>query len=160
MILSIPCNVLPKLQLPQNEKGQNPILTYGEWAIIPFYIEIVVMNLIGSSPRHLATLKEKGHFYTKIVIIPVTNQPPFLVAGTHDGVIFIYQSDGRQFPRIHVLNGHTDLISCLAASTRSNKPQTPDYRGLFISGSYDGTVRLWSAITGECLKLYQGEELF
>ncbi|VUZ48744.1 unnamed protein product, partial [Hymenolepis diminuta] len=62
--------------------------------------------------------------------------------------------DGRQFPHFRVLSGHESVINSLATSTKSSKPQTPDERCLFVSGSYDNTVRLWNALTGQCLRVF------
>ena len=52
--------------------------------------------------------------------------------------IWIY--DARTGESIRLLTGHTDYVRCVAFS--------PDGRTL-VSGSYDGTIRLWDVGTGE-----------
>ncbi|VDL35985.1 unnamed protein product [Hymenolepis diminuta] len=91
----------------------------------------------------------------QFVIMPVPHQPALLIGATTLGRIHIWGlDDGRQFPHFRVLSGHESVINSLATSTKSSKPQTPDERCLFVSGSYDNTVRLWNALTGQCLRVF------
>ncbi|VUZ53708.1 unnamed protein product, partial [Hymenolepis diminuta] len=56
--------------------------------------------------------------------------------------------------RLHALTGHTSSVSCHAVSTNSLNPHRPDDSGLFVSGGWDGNIRLWNALTGECLRVF------
>lgn len=92
--------------------------------------------------------------------MPVPNKPALLIVGSSSGRIHIWELDqSRQFPHRRVLSGHSDRINCLAASTKSSNPQMPDERCLFASGSYDRSVRLWNALTGQHLRVFRGKKL-
>lgn len=94
---------------------------------------------------------------TALTIMPVAKEPALLITGSARGFISTRKLDGDQFPPSGSLAGHQSWINCFALSTESSKPQVPDTRGLFVSGSMDNTVRLWNAKSGECLGVYSGE---
>jgi len=50
-------------------------------------------------------------------------------------------------PTIHQLMGHTDIVSSASFSPDGTK---------VVSGSYDQTVRIWDAVTGECEQTLEG----
>ncbi|KAM3187909.1 hypothetical protein ACTXT7_001315 [Hymenolepis weldensis] len=88
--------------------------------------------------------------------MPVPNKPALLIVGSSSGCIHTWELDqSRQFPHRRALSGHSDRINCLAASTKSSNPQMPDERCLFASGSYDRSVRLWNALTGQHLRVFR-----
>ncbi|KAM3187471.1 hypothetical protein ACTXT7_002260 [Hymenolepis weldensis] len=87
--------------------------------------------------------------------MPIPNLPSLLIVGCYDGIIHIFRLDGTNFPCLHTLKDHTDIVTGFALSASSSKPQTPDGRCLFASSSADCTVRLWNALTGECLSVFR-----
>jgi WD40 repeat protein len=68
-----------------------------------------------------------------------------IISGSYDGTIKIWNLETKKCDIIfraypYNQDGHTNLISCVAA--------LPDKR--IASGSYDGTIKIWNASTGNC----------
>nr|CUU97739.1 hypothetical transcript [Hymenolepis microstoma] len=74
--------------------------------------------------------------------------------GTEIGAIVVYEFPYRTFKCLHILTGHRSPITSLSLSRNSFNPHRPDDSGLFVSGSLDGSIRLWNALTGECLRIF------
>lgn len=64
-----------------------------------------------------------------------------VAVGCSDHKIYIYSLTGSSEKPILTLSGHSDVVSCV-----SYNPAAPQY---LLSGSYDGTVRLWDASVGD-----------
>ncbi|KAM3180013.1 hypothetical protein ACTXT7_017131, partial [Hymenolepis weldensis] len=131
------------------------IVMHGEWAITNYFINdlhLLDLNRFACPMRLPRGLKA---YVTEMVVMPVPNQPAFLIAGLTNGSIEMWRLDGKHFPHVRTLERHTQAVKCLAISTSSSKPQIPDERCLLVSGSDDNTVRLWNALTGQCLRVYE-----
>jgi WD40 repeat protein len=55
--------------------------------------------------------------------------------------------DYTNFVCLKTLNGHSNYVRSVAYSPDGTK---------IISGSYDGTIKIWNANTGQCLKTLEG----
>lgn len=138
-----------------NSKAYETVM-HGEWAITNYFINdlhLLDLNRFACPTRLPRGLKA---YVTEMIIMPVPNQPAFLIVGLTNGSIEMWRLDGKLFPHVRTLERHTQAVKCLAVSTSSSKPQMPDERCLLVSGSDDNTVRLWNALTGQCLRVYEG----
>ena len=80
-----------------------------------------------------------------VLCISISKNGNFLVAGTTDGDIWLWQMPGA-LPLL-ICRGHTDRVQAVSFS--------PDSQVL-ASGSGDQSVRLWDVNTGTCLAIMQG----
>lgn len=54
--------------------------------------------------------------------------------------------------KFRVLNGHTDAVTCLQFDDTMPDPAYP----VLMTGSWDRSVRVWNADTGECINVFRG----
>lgn len=54
--------------------------------------------------------------------------------------------------KFRVLSGHTDAITCLQIDETLSNPPYP----VLMTGSWDRTVRIWNAETGQCVSILRG----
>jgi WD40 repeat protein len=59
---------------------------------------------------------------------------------------------------LRILQGHTDWVT--AISYLSSNINNISYQQLLASCSYDHSIRLWNARTGDCLKVLQYDEAY
>jgi WD40 repeat protein len=83
-----------------------------------------------------------------------------LATGSEDHLIRIWEI--RTGKLLHTLSGHTDEVRSVAfcpVERRAKKSKMPK-AGLsnwqLASASFDGTIRLWDALTGEALHVFEG----
>lgn len=83
-----------------------------------------------------------------------------LATGSEDHLVRIWQV--RTGKLLHTLSGHSDEVRAVAfnpcsavlpESAALHRSQPPC---LLASASYDGTVRLWNAVTGRCVRVLTG----
>lgn len=87
---------------------------------------------------------------------------PYVVSGSRDGTLRVWDpTTGRC---VHILTGHTASVRCLCLWKPPKRiiDQYCSERGLskldpsipfIVSGSYDGTVRVWDVHHGECVSV-------
>ena len=66
-----------------------------------------------------------------------------VVSGSTDRTLRVWNADSGEC--IHVLQGHTSTVRCLAM-----------HENCIVSGSRDGTLRVWDVIEGNCLHVLIG----
>ncbi|MEB3292744.1 MAG: NB-ARC domain-containing protein [Synechococcales bacterium] len=71
--------------------------------------------------------------------------PWIAIAGEHSEITILNYQTGEF---ITLLSGHRDRVWSLALT----------HQGQLMSGSDDGTIRLWDWLTGDCLKILQGHQ--
>ncbi|KAM3181701.1 hypothetical protein ACTXT7_013850 [Hymenolepis weldensis] len=141
------------------ETSECEILKYREWVIINIGLKkIYVLDLQKFSRLSNPGSIEYGEEISKIVVFPVTNQPGFLIAGTKHGSICIRKMDKPGFPLVHNLKRHESAITGFAINASTLRLQASGEQYQFVSCSSDCTVRLWDALTGECVRVYKEHE--
>lgn len=79
-----------------------------------------------------------------VTAIEVDHQHRFIITGCMDSNIRIYNFEFNEIAR---LEGHSKGVISLSV-----------YEDLLVSGSWDGTARLWNLLTFECEKCFEGHE--
>ena len=74
----------------------------------------------------------------------------YLITGSEGCTVGVWSMDGDPGKNIHLLEGHTQGI------TEVRILNAQDTRPMCVSGSYDGSVRIWSIKTGLCLAILLG----
>jgi len=69
-----------------------------------------------------------------------------LALGLTNGVINLYSTSNWE--QVQMLVGHEKDVNCIAFSSRGDQ---------IISGSHDGTVRLWATEAGTCIRILSGQ---
>lgn len=140
------------------EASECEILKYKEWVIINIGLKKIYVLDHQKFNRSLNPRSiEYGAEISKIVVLSVKNQPGFLIAGTKHGSICIRKMDKPGFPLIHNLKSHESPITGFAINASKLRRQASGERYQFVSCSSDCTVRLWDALTGECVRVYKGK---
>ena len=80
------------------------------------------------------------------------------VTGCKDKLIRIFDASNHQL--IHKLSGHDNAVTSLSwlSMPTNNKNDNDNYTKILISGSWDGTAKLWNVQTGQCLATLEGHE--
>nr|CDS28991.2 f box:WD repeat containing protein 7 [Hymenolepis microstoma] len=130
------------------------LFTYGEWVLMKLGDNhLYIMDLLRLSS--LADIwKIPGPSIRTLAIMRFSTKPPLLIMGTEIGAVVVYEVPCRTFKCLHILTGHKSPITSLSLSRNSFNPHRPDDSGLFASVSLDGSIRLWNALTGECLRIF------
>jgi WD40 repeat protein/serine/threonine protein kinase len=71
-------------------------------------------------------------------------EPNRLAAGTWDSVVEVWDTQANK--ALAKLSGHTQLVVSLAIG-----PRLSDGTCMLVSGSFDGTIKLWNTTSGACL---------
>nr|CDS28996.2 f box:WD repeat containing protein 7 [Hymenolepis microstoma] len=132
----------------------DSLFTYGEWVLMKLGDNhLYIMDLL-----RLSSLEDirrvPGPIITKLAIMRFSNKPHLLIMGTEIGAVVVYEFSCRTFNCLHILIGHKSPIASLGLSRNSFNQHRLDDSGLFVSGSLDGSIRLWNALTGECLRIF------
>jgi WD40 repeat protein len=104
-----------------------------------------------------ACVQTFGGYSDRVFSVAFSPDGRLLATGSEDHLVRIW--DVRTGTLLQVLAGHADEVRSVAFSPIELRltPQAPATIVL-ASGSFDGTVRLWDAATGTCLKRLQGHQ--
>jgi len=103
---------------------------------------------------HLETTKH-GHHITALVDIPNNNGQDCggYVTGCKDSIVRIFDAEHKL---VKTLNGHEKAVTSL--SWLNLTPNTTKSNPFLISGSWDGTAKLWDLSSGSCVATLEGHE--
>ena len=77
-------------------------------------------------------------------------RPEQVATGGGDDTAYLWRLDAPNAPA-HKLEGHTDTVACMGFNADGS---------LLATGGLDGTVRVWDAASGECLRVLRGHTHF
>ncbi|VDO10197.1 unnamed protein product [Rodentolepis nana] len=121
----------------------NSVLTYGEEVFMTLVSGLLCFVDLPRLREETGIWLVPAPMITKLAIMHFTNKPHLLILGTENG-----------FKWFRNLTLHKSRITCIGVSRNSVDPHRHDDSGLFVSGSVDGSIRLWNALTGECLQVF------
>ncbi|MBW4621038.1 MAG: pentapeptide repeat-containing protein [Cyanosarcina radialis HA8281-LM2] len=81
-----------------------------------------------------------------------------IVAGSTDCTVKVWDAIAGKYQQS--LAGHTNWCWSVALSPIPANPERPELGEIAVSGSFDGTVRLWNLAAGENLKILQGHHSY
>ncbi|KAF5395788.1 hypothetical protein PHET_11669 [Paragonimus heterotremus] len=120
-----------------------------------------------------------------LTVLPADALPgretPILVSGSCDRSARVWLLDGSRWPCVATLFGHQSTVRCVAGQNRVSDPisgsastgtgeqvlanlaqsrsflaaGSTDLR-LVVTGSRDTTLRLWNAVSGQCVRVFEG----
>jgi WD40 repeat protein len=77
-----------------------------------------------------------------------------MFSGSLDNTIRVWSLESGTC--LHVLEGHTNGVLCLAGDSETNTLVSDSETNTLVSGSIDKTVRVWDSTSGECLYTLRG----
>ncbi|XP_025097468.1 PH-interacting protein-like isoform X2 [Pomacea canaliculata] len=120
------------LQFSPQCKGDNRILlSAGADGCVCFWMWNVVTNLF--NPRPLKFV-ERSHAGAQMLCSSFSPGGSFLATGNSDHVIRVYLLNSAKPEKICELEAHSNKVDSMCYSNNSNR---------FVSGSEDGTARIW-----------------
>ncbi|GAA5947309.1 hypothetical protein JCM3765_001619 [Sporobolomyces pararoseus] len=96
----------------------------------------------------------EGHEQSVWAVLALEGGEDLFLTGAADNLIRLYKGDKLQ----KTFRGHTQAVRALAKVDKS--AGGGEGGDLFASGSNDGTIRLWSLQSGECVKILNGHDSF
>jgi WD40 repeat protein/serine/threonine protein kinase len=113
-------------------------------------LDMRVEALLDAAERNLSDgrLVAARERLTEVRSFPRHERSPRALAAWHRLALSSVRVGTRAAWQSRALEGHTDRVHTVSVSAEGR---------LALSGSWDGTVRLWEARTGRCLRVYEGE---
>ncbi|GAA5851353.1 hypothetical protein JCM9279_001114 [Rhodotorula babjevae] len=101
----------------------------------------------------------KGHEQSVWAVLALESngsaeEEDLVLTGAADNLIRLFQRDKL----VKTFKGHTQAVRALAKLDKS--AGGGEGEGWFASGSNDGTIRLWSLVTGDCVHTLSGHDSF
>lgn len=144
--------------VPNLFPGTRTVITTDEEVISPTYLQEVNFSNAYSGVSTRNVIMEERNVYCgtyNVMVLSMTEDHHRVIhtdggqnisIGSKDRKIrFIDRDSGNDLPL--VISGHAGSIRCVHICTD---------RGIVLSGSYDTSIRMWSAETGTCKRIFRG----
>ena len=117
--------------------------------------DMMMMDTLQEGHSHSITALLAGPSQTTLMEID-GDDTGLYVTGCKDGIVRVFR--GRELTR--ELKGHTNNVSSLSwlQQPQNNGPSSYSSSLLLLSGSWDGTARIWNIDNGECVQVLPDHE--
>ena len=101
---------------------------------------------------------QSGHSHAITSLLPVDNRSIF-VSGCKDSIVRVFDMNSPEYPQpCSTLTGHDNAVTSLSLVTLVSASSGAASRTFLLSGSWDGTAKLWDIAKATCLTTMPGHE--